>query len=148
MNDMSYRITRSFRMEMMGTGLYRSLSAQYRKSEPELSRRFSEFARQEHMHGRLFEKLAQKTFGKPLRGDKFWLFMGRLTAFLMRPLSLKSKMKKLSAIESQAVADIEKVLSGSVDDGLRTVMKTILPDEKVHAGLYRQIFPSHEEKPL
>ena len=140
MNDMRPKVARSFRMEMVGTGLYRSLSSQYRKKAPELSQRFQTFAGHEYMHGRLFGRYFQKTYGKTLQGERFWIFMGRVAAFMMRAMPLQKKMKKLSIIEAQAVADIEKVLAVSGDDRLHKIMKTILPDEKAHAGLYREVF--------
>ncbi len=140
MNDMRLKVAKSFRMEMVGTGLYRALSSQYRKTEPGLSERFHTFAGHEYMHGKLFGKYFQKTYGKTLQGEGFWIFMGRVAAFMMRAMPLKKKMKKLSIIEAQAVADIEKVLAVSGDDRLNKIMKTILPDEKAHAGLYREVF--------
>ena len=142
MDDRKLQITKSFRMEMMGTGLYRSLSAQYRKREPKLSERFWEFAGHEYMHGRFFSKHFQKTYGKELSGERFWIFLGKVTAFMMRPMPLKVKLRKLSTIESQAVARIEQVLKGEGDDGLHKIMKAILPDEKAHASLYREWFPA------
>lgn len=140
MNDFKLQIAKSFRMEMIGTGCYRSLSAQYMKHEPKLGEKFWEFAGHEYMHGRLFGKYFQNTYGKDIRGEKFWLFMGKFMAFMMRPLSLKAKMKKLSAIESQAVERIEKALTVSGDNGLQKIMKTILPDEMAHARLYKDWF--------
>lgn len=141
-NGIKQQIARSFRMEMIGTGCYRGLSAQYLKREPKLGEKFREFAGHEYMHGTLFETYFRKTYGKDMRGEKLWISVGRLTALMMRLMPLKDKLKKLSTIESQAVAAIEKALAGSGDNGLQKIMKTILPDEKAHAGLYREWFPS------
>lgn len=145
MNNGKQQIMKSFRMEMLGTGLYRSLSSQYRNSEPKLSERFSAFAGHEYMHGRLFGKHFRKTYGESLQGEKFWIFMGRVMALMTRPMSLRTKMKRLSAIESRAVADIEKSLAGGGDEGLHKILRTILPDEKTHAGLYHEVFHLHEK---
>ncbi len=145
MNTGKQQIMKSFRMEMLGAGLYRGLSCQYRKSEPRLSERFSAFAGHEYMHGRMFGKHFRTTYGRSLRGEKFWIFMGRVMAFMAGPMELRKKMKRLSTIESQAVADIEKSLAGSVDDGMHRILNTILPDEKAHAALYREVFPRLEK---
>ncbi|MCU0577249.1 MAG: hypothetical protein MUD15_10550 [Desulfobacterota bacterium] len=146
MNNGKQRIMKSFRMEMVGAGLYRSLSSQYRNSEPKLSERFSAFAGHEYRHGRMFEKHFLKTYGETLRGGRFWMFLGRVMAFLARPLSLRKKMKRLSIIESQAVADIETSLNGSGDTGMNRILSIILPDEKAHAGLYHEVFHGHEQQ--
>lgn len=146
MNNGKQQIMMSFRMEMVGAGLYRSLSSQYRNSEPRLSERFSAFAGHEYRHGRMFEKHFRKTYGETLRGEHFWILMGRVMAFMARPLSLRKKMKRLSIIESQAVADIEKSLAGSGDTGMNRILSIILPDEKAHAGLYHEVFHGHEQQ--
>jgi len=144
MDALKKAIAKSFRMEMIGTGVYRSLAAQYRQSQPKLSGKFTAYAGQEYRHGRLFDRCHQKAFGKSIGGGLFWRFMGSGMALMMRVLPLKAKMKKLSHVEAQAVADIEKALTGGegADSGLVQVLRTILPDEKAHAALYRQWFPA------
>jgi rubrerythrin len=142
MNEMQGLIAKSYRMEMIGTGVYRSLAAQYGKSRPALGARFAAYAEQEFRHGRMFEQCHRKAFGKGLNGGAFWRFMGQVAAFTMRALPLKAKLKKLSRVESQAVADIEQALAGGNANGLEKVLKAILPDEKAHAGLYREWFPN------
>lgn len=134
-------INKSYRMEMIGTGVYRSLAAQYSKRRPKLSAKFRAYADQEFRHGRMFDQCHRQAFGQNIGGGAFWRFMGRLAAFLMRALPLKAKMKKLSRVEFQAVADIEKALAGGDCNGLEKVLKAILPDEKAHAALYREWFP-------
>lgn len=140
MDEMKDAIIRSYRMEMMGTGIYRGFAAQYQKKNAELGDRFLKFSRDEYMHGKLFAKLFLKEYGKMIRGEGFWIFMGRMAAVMMRVFSLKKKMKKLSVIESQAVRRIEKELPGCENPGLQRIMKTILPDEITHANLYREWF--------
>jgi hypothetical protein len=144
MDELKKAITKSFRMEMIGTGVYRSLAAQYRKSQPKLSDKFLAYGGHEYRHSQLFEQCHQKAFGKSIGGGVFWRLMGRGMALTMRALPLKAKMKKLSRVEAQAVADIEKALAGGggADNGLMQVLQTILPDEKAHAALYRQWFPA------
>jgi rubrerythrin len=140
MDNMKGNIIRSYRMEMMGTGIYRSFAAQYRKKNVELGDRFLKFSRDEYMHGKLFAKLYLKHYGKMIWGETFWIFTGRMAAFMMRVFSLEKKMKKLSIIESQAVRRIEKEIPNCENPGLLRIMRTILPDEMDHAGLYREWF--------
>lgn len=140
MNELKGLITKSYRMEMIGTGVYRSLAAQYNKSRPKLSAKFSSYADQEFRHGRMFDQSHRKAFGKNIGGGAFWRFMGRVAAFMMRALPLRAKMKKLSRGESQAVADIEKALAAGNCNGLEKILQAILPDEKAHAALYGEWF--------
>jgi rubrerythrin len=140
MDQMKGQIIRSFRMEMMGTGIYRSFAAQYGNKNAELAERFLKFSQDEYMHGKLFAKLFLKHYGEMIRGEGFWIFMGRVMALLMRALPLEKKMKKLSIIESQAVKRIQRELPGCENPGLTRIMKTILPDEMTHAGLYGEWF--------
>ncbi|MDA8140369.1 MAG: hypothetical protein M0036_17115 [Desulfobacteraceae bacterium] len=142
MNEMKGLIAKSFRMEMIGTGVYRSLAAQYSKSRPKLSAKFRAYADQEFRHGRMFDQCHRNAFGQNIGGGAFWRFIGRVAAFMMRALPLKAKMKKLSRVEFQAVADIEKALAGGDRNGLEKVLRAILPDEKAHAALYGEWFPT------
>ncbi|NCB47769.1 hypothetical protein EOM81_12235 [bacterium] len=141
MEDLKKRIKGSFRMEMIGTGMYRSLASQY-SGKAELSGRFLEFADQEEMHGRMFRELYKKNFGKEIGSGRLWLLTGKTAAFIMRPLPLEKKMKKLSTAESDAVKRIEEALAGECEPGLRKIISRILPDEKAHAALYGEIFGS------
>ncbi|HOP29776.1 MAG TPA: ferritin family protein [Spirochaetota bacterium] len=139
MEDLKKRIRESFRMEMIGTGMYRALAAQY-SGKAELSRRFMEFADQEEMHGRMFRELYRKNFGEEIGSGRLWLYTGKTAAFVIRPLSLEKKMKKLSIAESDAVKRIEEALAGECEPGFRKIISRILPDEKAHAALYGEIF--------
>ncbi|HOP62403.1 MAG TPA: ferritin-like domain-containing protein [Spirochaetota bacterium] len=139
MEDLKKRIRESFRMEMIGAGLYRALATQYR-NRPELKETFTEFAGQEEMHGRMFRELYRKNFGKRIGNGKFWMFTGRSAAYIMGPLPLEKKLKKLSSAESDAVKKIEETLAGECDTGLRKIIERILPDEIAHAALYGKIF--------
>lgn len=140
MNEIKGLITKSYRMEMIGTGVYRSLAAQYSKRRPKLSAKFRAYADQEFRHGRMFEQCHRNAFGKEIGGGAFWRLMGRAAAQMMRALPLKAKLKKLSRVESQAVADIEKALASGDCNGLEKVLRAILPDEKAHAALYGEWF--------
>lgn len=142
MKALKLQIAKSFRMEMIGTGFYRGLSAQYRKHDPRLSEKFREFAGHEYMHSRLFSKHFREIFGRRIRGGGFWFFTGSFIAFMMKPMTLKAKLKKLNSIESKAVSDIEKVLDEAGNDGLSEILKIILPDEQLHANLYKAYFPA------
>lgn len=142
METMKDKIVRSYRMEMMGTGIYRSFAAQYGRKNAELGDRFLKFSRDEYMHGKLFAKLFLKDYGKMIRVEGFWIFMGRMTAFMMRVFPIEKKMKKLSTIESKAVRRIEKELPACRNPGLSRILKTILPDEVNHASLYKEWFPA------
>lgn len=139
MNELKKQVKESFRMEMMGTGLYRALSRHYRHN-PHVSQRLMDFSEQEAMHGRLFQQYYRKTFGKTLRGEKTWLLTGRFVALIMRPMSLESKLKKIGTIENKAVQRIEDALSTGEDNGYIKIIKRILPDEKAHASLYGELY--------
>ena len=139
MNELKKQVKESFRMEMIGTGIYHALSRQYKKS-PEISNSLKEFSQQEEMHGKLFKQYYKKTFGKSIKGESFWQFAGRAAAIVMRPLSLETKLKKIGAAESQAVFRIEKALAGGEDTGYHKIIRRILPDEKAHAALHGQLY--------
>lgn len=139
MEDLKKRIKESFRMEMIGTGMYRTLASQYREREY-LSGRFTEFAGHEEMHGRMFRELYRKNFNEEVGNGKFWQFAGKTAAFIMRPLPLEKKLKKLNTAESDAVIRIEEALAGQCEPGFRKIISRILPDEKTHAALYGEIF--------
>lgn len=135
-------IKASFRMEMMGAGLYQRLAKQCSRRDSALSRRLRHFSEQEAMHGRLFKEYAWNQFGQRLRTGFFWRMAGRLIAVLMRPVPLERKLKKLHVIEQAAVEHIEEVLAGDGQSGYRQIIQTILPHEKAHAALYAQVFPA------
>jgi rubrerythrin len=140
MDDLKPQILRSFRMEMIGTACYENLSKQYSVRLPEISKTFSQFSGHESMHGRLFKKCYKDLYGEEIRGEKFWLFIGKLSALSQILLPLKIKLKILSVVERQAVAQIEEALASGMKSGFHTILKTILPDEKAHAGLYAAWF--------
>lgn len=130
----------SYRMEMLGAGIYKGLSNQYSKRDADLSRKFLKFSRQEAMHGRLFkEYFSEQSFGQ-LRSGFFWRFIGRLAATLMRPLPLSKKLKKIQVAEQHAVYSIEKKLIEDLDQGYRKIIELILPHEEAHAALYGELF--------
>lgn len=142
MSEMKGLITKSYRMEMLGTGVYHSLAQQYSKSRPRLSAKFMAYADQESRHGWMFDQYYRQAFGRGLGGGGFWRFMGRMAGFMMRTLPLRAKMRRLSRVETQAVADIEKALAAGNAKGLEKVLRAILPDEKAHAALYAEWFSS------
>lgn len=145
-DNLKKTIKGSFRMEMIGTGLYRGLAKQYQKKDHDLSRRFSKFSNQEAMHGRLFKNYANDKFGQRFISGFFWQAMGRLAAFFMRPMPLNKKLKKIHAAEEDAVTRIEKVLTEDLDSEYRKIMKTILPHEIAHAALYSEVYT--EKSPM
>lgn len=136
MKELKKHIQQSFRMEMIGTGLYGALAKQYAKQDSRLQERLQTFSDDERMHGRLFKKCNQKLFGTSPGSEGFWLFMGKIAALAMRPLPLKSKLKKLSIAEQQAVQRIEAALAGGADSPFHKLIRVILRDEKTHAGFY------------
>jgi rubrerythrin len=140
MNNLKDQLHKSFRAEMMASGLYKKLSNQYKKRNPDLSKRLIEIAGQEHMHGRLFRQYHKKVYGKEIRGETIWIAVGKLVAYLLVPLSLESKIQKLSCKELEAVVKIENQLLIVKEPSLLKVLKTILPDEKAHANLYNDFF--------
>jgi rubrerythrin len=139
MQDLKKEIEKSFRMEMLGTGMYRALAKQY-SGRPDLSQKFQKFADDEAMHGRLFQEIYRKNYGKPLGGQGLWLMAGRIAALSMRALPLKAKLKRIGAVEAQAVRQIEEALAGDDGSGFFKVIRRILPDEKDHAALYKELF--------
>ena len=136
MKDLKKRIQRSFRMEMIGTGLYSALAKQYGRQNPDLGERLQAFSDDERMHGRLFKKCCQNLFGKAPGGEQLWHFVGKMAAWAMRPLPLDAKLKKLSIAEKQAVKKIEQALASGEDTGFHKAIRAILSDEKTHAGFY------------
>ena len=140
MQDAITTIQASFRMEMMGAGFYQTLAKQCRRRDSSLSRSLRRFSEQEAMHGRLFKEYAKNQFGRQLRTGFFWHMVGRLTAVLMRPVSLEHKLKKLHGIEQAAVEHIEEILAEGGQSGYRQIFQVILPHEKAHAALYAQVF--------
>ena len=138
MKKIKDQIQRSFRMEMIGTGLYGALAKQYGRQDPKLRERLQSFSDDERMHGELFKKCSQKMYGESPGGEGFWLFVGKTIALAMRPLPLKSKLKKLSLAEQQAVERIEKNMAQGDISQFHRVIRTVLRDEKIHAGFYNE----------
>lgn len=139
MESLKKQIKNSYKMEMIGTGIYRSLASQYRENE-NLKKRFIEFADQEEKHGRMFREYYKKTFGKKLKSGSLWLFTGRTAAFAMHFIPLEKKLKKIGAAETAAVKRIEEALASGEESGFHKIIKRILPDEKAHASLYGELF--------
>ncbi len=48
MNNLKQTVKKSFRMEMIGTGMYRALASQY-KTRPDLQSRLREFAMKDNL---------------------------------------------------------------------------------------------------
>lgn len=65
MEALKNQIQKSFRMEMIGTGLYDALAKQYGRKDQKLGKRLQTFSNDERMHGRLFQKCSQNLFGTP-----------------------------------------------------------------------------------
>lgn len=138
-------VRKSFRMELVGAGMYESLAKQYRQHE-QIGQKFLRFSGHESMHSRLFDEYHRKNYGDRLGGTRVWRGLGKITAIAMHPLSLEKKVKKICAIEHQAVHTIETLLARERDCGLYKIMKRILPDEIEHASLYGEIFLVHENR--
>jgi rubrerythrin len=127
-------------MEMIGTGIYSGLSSEFRAKNPDLSKTFMEFSKQEEMHGKLFQKLFNNLYGKSFKSGFFWKITGRFAAFMMRPIPLRKKLKKLQIAEQDAVNKIEKLLKEKTEPELMKVLKVIYPHEILHASLYNELF--------
>ncbi|MCB9480632.1 MAG: hypothetical protein H6680_02235 [Desulfobacteraceae bacterium] len=140
MDDFKKNLIHSYKMEMIGTGLYKGLSMQSKTKNAYLSTRFQEFSKQEEMHGKLFQKCFKDLYGKNIKSGFFWKLTGRLAAFIMRPIPLRKKMKKLQIAEQDAVEKIEKLLNENIEPKFKKVLKVILPHEVLHASLYKEIF--------
>ncbi|MBN2159078.1 MAG: hypothetical protein JW807_06765 [Spirochaetes bacterium] len=136
MKDLKPQIVRSFRMEMIGTGCYGELAKQYGKRLPELSEKFRNFSEHERTHGKLLAKCHSDLYGSDIQGEHFWLFIGKVSAFLQYFLPLKVKLKILSGVEMLAVQEIERALADGTESSFHKVISDILPDEKEHAGFY------------
>ncbi|HOO70681.1 MAG TPA: ferritin-like domain-containing protein [Spirochaetota bacterium] len=139
MKKLKKLIRESYRMERIGTGIYRALAGQYQK-RPELSQRFEVFSDQEAMHGRLFQVYYRKNFGRLMRGEQFWYLVGVAGAVSMRLLPLSLKLRIITREESRAVAKIEEALSTGEETSFHKILRRILPDEKTHAALYMELF--------
>lgn len=138
MKDLKRQIQRSFRMEMIGTGLYSALAKQYGRQNPNLGERLQAFSDDERMHGRLFKKCSRNLFGNEPGGESLWRFVGKMAAWSMRPLSLQAKLKKLSIAEKQAVKQIEQALATGSNTSFHKTIQVILRDEKTHAAFYAE----------
>ncbi|HOC58664.1 MAG TPA: ferritin-like domain-containing protein [Smithellaceae bacterium] len=136
MEALKNQIQKSFRMEMIGTGLYDALAKQYGRKDQKLGKRLQTFSNDERMHGRLFQKCSQNLFGTPPQGEALWQFVGKMAAWAMRPLPLEAKLKKLSIAEKQAVERIEKALAAGENTSFHKAIRVILRDEKTHAKFY------------
>lgn len=142
MEDFKKNLKHSFKMEMIGTGIYKGLSKQFKTKNPDLSEKFMEFSKQEEMHGKLFKKCFKDLYGKNFKSGFFWKTIGRLAAFMMRPIPLRKKMKKLQIAEQDAVYKIEKLLNEDLEPKIKKVLKVIYPHEILHASLYNEVFKS------
>ncbi|MDY0362293.1 MAG: ferritin-like domain-containing protein [Desulforegulaceae bacterium] len=140
MEDYKKNLTHSYKMEMIGTGIYKGLSKQFRTKNPDLSEKFMEFSKQEEMHGKLFQKCFKDLYGKNLKSGFFWEFAGMFAAFIMRPIPLQKKLKKLQIEEQGAVKKIEKLLNQDIEPKLKKILKIIYPHEILHASLYNDVF--------
>jgi len=138
--EMQTRIRRSFQTEMMAAGLYQTLAAQYVKSHPELSAMLKEAGQQEYRHGLLFARHYHDNYGGELTGERYWLKKGKMIGWLMMLLPLGTKIRKLCDKEAAAVQMIENELLDNQDSSYQQILKTILPDEQAHAGIYKQVF--------
>ncbi len=77
MKKIKDQIQRSFRMEMIGTGLYSALATQYGRQDPRLRERLQAFSDDERMHGRLFKKCSQENVWRIFRQGRFLDFCGK-----------------------------------------------------------------------
>lgn len=136
MKDLKKEIQRSFRLEMIGTGLYSALAKQYGRQNPNLGERLQTFSDDERMHGRLFQKCSQNLYGNAPGGEQLWHFVGKMAAWAMRPLPLEAKLKKLNIAEKHAVEQIEQALATGEDTSFHKAIQVILRDEKAHAAFY------------
>jgi rubrerythrin len=142
MEDFKSNLKHSFKMEMIGTGIYKGLSKQFKTKNPDLSETFMEFSKQEEMHGKLFQKCFNDLYGKSFKSGFFWKTTGRFAAFMMRPVPLRKKMKKLQIAEQDAVDKIEKLLNEEIEPKFKKVLKVIHPHEILHASLYNKLYKS------
>lgn len=133
---MKSKIRLSYRMELVGQGYYSRLADQYGSKYPELADKMRLFSRHEHKHSKLFAKLYSEMYGKQPGYEWIWRNIGKMAGFILRPLSLEKKLKRLSSVEKMAVKQIEKALQTGQEGGYFKVIKAILPDEERHAALY------------
>lgn len=138
MDKMKTQLRLSYKVEILGTGFYKSLGKQYGKKQPELAKKLNEFADHEYLHGVLFRQSYINLYGKNPGSEKLWLGIGKAMAFTFLPFSLKFKLKKLSLIEHIAVKQIERDLLKGEENPYLEIAKKILPDEKEHAKLYKE----------
>ena len=129
-------------MEMIGTGCYETLARRYAGRNPELSERFRKMAESERSHGVMFQKCHAGLYGSEMSGEKFWLFVGKLSAVSQTLLPLRIKLKILSSVEKLAVKQIEAALVSGGKSEFHDIIRAILPDEKEHANLYVEWFGS------
>ena len=141
MESLQEQVRKSFRSEMLATGLYAVLAEQYGKKKPQMGKIFKEASDQEYMHGKLFRQFSLKRFGTPPGNETLWIACGRFAARMMTPFPLKKKLKTLCSKEFEAVVTIGKALSGDPDPGFRKILTRILPDEEAHAAIYKKLFP-------
>jgi rubrerythrin len=136
MNKLKFQIKLSFRVELFGTGFYRTLSKQYNQKYPTLSKMLDKAAAQEYGHSKLFNACYHELFNKKLGAEKFWLGFGSSQSYLIfaLPLSLKLKLAKLT--ELLAVKQFERDISSGDKNKYIEIVKKILPDEKDHAEIY------------
>lgn len=130
------------RVEYLGAGFYKSLSARY-SNNPELSRVLDKFSKDEHRHGIFFQKEYFEEYGKNIMGAP-WAFTGKALAISQILLPLKFKLWMLSAIETLALKIMDKELKSETENRYRKVLKKIKKDEEDHAGFFYLMYPKKE----
>lgn len=138
-NQIKTKVKKSCRMEFIGAGFYRKLSNSY-ANQPELSKAFKKFSKDEFKHGVMFARYYEKECGKKL-AQQPWMTIGKIAAFFQFTVPLEKKLKKLHFIESQAVKQIKVELQAKEKTPYLTILEKILPDEIAHAKLYTDMYP-------
>jgi rubrerythrin len=138
MSKLNSQIKLSFRVELFGTGFYRGLSSQYRKKYPDLAKKLDDYAAHEYEHSILFNKCYSDLFGKKLGGEGFWLGFGKCQSYLLFALPVSIKLKMAAQTEVLAIKMLEKDIATGQQNQYIEVAKKILPDEKKHAGIYKE----------
>lgn len=133
------KIKWSCRFEYIGAGYYFKLSESY-SEDKNLSDIFKKFAKHELKHGIMFNSFYKKNYKTSL-GKNLWLYLGKFTATVQRPIPIKWKLKILSSIEGLATKQIERIIQSGNPDPYMNLLKKILPDEVAHASIYRKLYP-------
>jgi hypothetical protein len=136
MDKMRFQLKLSYRVEMLGTGHYRSLAAGCEKKHPDLAKALKEYAEHEYEHGELFKKCYVDMYKKNPASEGFWLGVGKCMTAMSFALPLKLKLKNASLVEKLAVKQLERDIKTGAQNRYIEIAKKILPDEKKHADLY------------